>query len=191
MIDKYLLENSLLDGYLLEDESGVLLLESLLACCNIFTGGSPSGNTVLTIGEQEGEGLLIQVFDKIVDLHTTPSQKWSIGFTLPSNCVLVMSQFHLLDNITSVSGAIAVSFGKEDPGDETEGGQTTNLSAGQQTGTKPGFWLDEKDDDLVNRNMYLFATNGSGILTGSIGGGSINTERIRVRMVYLVRGDLL
>lgn len=135
--------------------------------------GNAAGQVSNRFGLTTGEGLEVTVIDEDVDL-TTPAASFDLTSDVPSGAVIESVQVNLETAITGATGATAVGIGIASTEDKY--GETAALTKNSKVNTLPDYVVLSGAEDI-----QLFATDGAGTPTGTVGGAG---ETIRVRIVF-------
>lgn len=122
----------------------------------------------------------LQRIEALLDLVTTPAQEWPVGITLPAEHILIHADVILTDTITGAGGAVKLALGTA--ANAVEIGRSADLAASTDIQAFPNDW----SGTVGEQELKLIAVNTSGAPTGTIGGGVVGTERVRVRVIYFV-----
>jgi hypothetical protein len=123
--------------------------------------------------------------DQTKDCITTPAAAFDLANDVPVDVVLLSVQLLLQDEITGAGGATKVGIGIA--ADPDKYGKTSSLAAGQVINTSVPW---EVVTPLAI-DIQLFAVDDNGDALGTIGGGLVNTERVKVRLVYTTLTSLV
>jgi hypothetical protein len=139
-------------------------------------GGAATPVVVHRLGSTVTEGLETVVLDETVDCHTTPAASFPLTSTVPSGAVILSVQATLKDTIDAGT-AVKIGFGTA--GDPDKYGKTADLVADTKSD-----WMAIHAVLSGAETIAIFAVDINGAAAGTIGGGAVGTEEIRVRIVY-------
>lgn len=146
------------------------------------TAGSAAGAVALRFGGTATEGLEIVVINEVVDMLTTPAASWALTSTIPAGAVILSVQANLQDAITA---ATAVKVGIGVTADPDKYGLTATLNANAKVDTIPAHVVLASTETIA-----IFAVDTNGDAAGTIGGGAVGTDEVRVRIVYAACNSL-
>lgn len=150
------------------------------ALSGTFSAGAAAEAVALRFGATVTEGLEVRVIDETIDCATA-SSNFDLTQGLPSQAVILSVQANAQTAITGAGGATA--FGVGISGDADKYGESPNLTLDTKISTMLATWTRLASTEDVR----VYATDGAGTNTGTIGGSG---EEIRVRIVFLALNDL-
>lgn len=142
-------------------------------------GASNTGEVLARLGLTSSEGTEVLVFDEDVSVGSAAAAH-DLNIDIPSGSVILSTQVNLDTAVTGASGAAGVGLGIS--GTETKYGEASALTKNTKIDTIPDWAVLSGAEDI-----QLYATDGAGTPTGTIGGSS---EVVRVRIVYLALNSL-
>ena len=155
---------------------------ALAAALPTRTAGSAAGAVALRFGGTATEGLEITVINEVVDMLTTPAAAWDLTSNVPAGAVILSVQANLQDVITA-STAVKVGIGVA--ADPDKYGKTTGLTQNLKVDTIPDWAVLSGAEDI-----QIYAVDTDGAAAGTIGGGAVGTDEVRVRIVYATLNSL-
>jgi hypothetical protein len=115
--------------------------------------------------------------DQTKDCHTTGAAAFDLANDVPTDVVLVSVQIFLQDAITAAGGCTKIGIGIVTDPDKY--GKTTGVAASATINTSVPWAV------LVGAaDIQLYAVDNNGDAAGTMGGGAVGSERIKVRLVY-------
>jgi len=146
------------------------------------TAGSAAGAVALRFGGTATEGYEITVINEVVDMLTTPAASWPLTSTIPTGAVILAVQANLQDEITADT---AVKVGIGITATPSKYGKTSGLTKNLKVDTIPTHTVLASTETIA-----IFAVDTNGDAAGTIGGGAVGTDEVRVRIVYATLNSL-